>query len=190
MDHRATSETEILNSEPTSAHNYVGGKFSPEMELPKLMWLKKNLPDRWREIKNCFDLADFLTFKCTEELTYSTCTLTCKWFSFEIDSAVFIWPQMTLNIFRILSGLDSKRQKLLERRLGRWISQKYWFNWIKIFGSRKNLISWSTGRNRYSRISFDSDWTYSWHTGSDRHDRCSRRSAWGFSNWRRQRGLW
>ena len=190
MDHRATSETEILNSEPTSAHNYVGGKFSPEMELPKLMWLKKNLPDRWREIKNCFDLADFLTFKCTEELTYSTCTLTCKWFSFEIDSAVFIWPQMTLNIFRILSGLDSKRQKLLERRLGRWISQKYWFNWIKIFGSRKNLISWSTGRNRYFRISFDSDWTYSWHTGSDRHDRCSRRSAWGFSNWRRQRGLW
>ena len=119
MDHRAKSETEILNSKPTFAHKYVGGKFSPEMELPKLMWLKKNLPDRWRKIKNCFDLADFLTFKCTGELTYSTCTLTCKWLRFYIDSIVFYLTSNDLKYFSNLIRAGFRAAKTPQTEIGK-----------------------------------------------------------------------
>ena len=52
---------------------------SPEMETPKLMWLKRNLPGTWDEAGYLFDLADFLTWKATGSLARSQCTLTAKW---------------------------------------------------------------------------------------------------------------
>ena len=52
---------------------------SPEMETPKLMWLKRNLPESWARAGYLFDLADFLTWKATGSLARSQCTLTCKW---------------------------------------------------------------------------------------------------------------
>ena len=68
-----------MNSKKFEAHKCVGGQFSPEMELPKLRWIKKNLPHRWSKVAYAFDLVDFLTFKCTGETTRSSCTLVCKW---------------------------------------------------------------------------------------------------------------
>ena len=41
--------------------DYLGGVMSPEMETPKLMWLKRNLPESWNGAGYLFDLADFLT---------------------------------------------------------------------------------------------------------------------------------
>ena len=35
---------------------------SPEMQLPKLMWLKRHLPASWSRTAHAFDLADFLTW--------------------------------------------------------------------------------------------------------------------------------
>jgi len=35
------------------------------MQLPKLLWLKKNLPDTWKQAELFFDLPDFLTWKST-----------------------------------------------------------------------------------------------------------------------------
>ena len=48
------------------------------MELPKLLWLKRNHPS-WNEIDLAFDLADFLSYKMTGSTTRSVCTLVCKW---------------------------------------------------------------------------------------------------------------
>lgn len=40
MDHRATREAEEINATEDRALQYVGGKVSVEMQLPKILWLK------------------------------------------------------------------------------------------------------------------------------------------------------
>jgi D-ribulokinase len=79
LDHRALAEADECTATGHSVLNYIGGVMSPEMETPKLMWLKRHLPTSWNEAGYFFDLADFLTWKATGLLDRSQCTLTCKW---------------------------------------------------------------------------------------------------------------
>lgn len=59
--------------------DYIGGIMSPEMQLPKLMWLKSQMPATWAASGNFFDLADFMTWKASGRPARSQCTLTAKW---------------------------------------------------------------------------------------------------------------
>lgn len=79
MDQRATPEAAEINAGGYKVLDYVGGRISPEMETPKLLWLSRHLPESFARIAHAFDLADFLTWKATGSLTRSTCTTTCKW---------------------------------------------------------------------------------------------------------------
>lgn len=79
MDQRARAEAEEINATQARVLDYVGGRISPEMETPKILWLSRHLPSALERAAHFFDLADFLTFKATGSLTRSTCTLTCKW---------------------------------------------------------------------------------------------------------------
>jgi FGGY-family pentulose kinase len=79
MDHRAISEAEECTASGHRVLNSVGGVMSPEMEIPKLMWLKRHLPERWRRYGRILDLADFLTFRASGANSRSCCTVTCKW---------------------------------------------------------------------------------------------------------------
>ncbi|MCE7029788.1 FGGY-family carbohydrate kinase [Jiella avicenniae] len=79
MDHRALDQTARINETRHPVLRYVGGSISPEMETPKLLWLKENLPQTYGRAGHFFDLADFLSFRATGSLARSVCTLTCKW---------------------------------------------------------------------------------------------------------------
>ncbi|TCU71374.1 D-ribulokinase [Bradyrhizobium sp. R2.2-H] len=79
MDHRATAEARLINETEDAVLRYVGGSISPEMEMPKLLWLKRHLRASFDGAGHFFDLADYLTWRATGALQRSTCTVTCKW---------------------------------------------------------------------------------------------------------------
>ncbi len=79
MDHRATGQAARINATGHEVLRYVGGAVSPEMQTPKLLWLKENLPDSWRRARAFFDLPDFLAYRATGEDVRSLCTTVCKW---------------------------------------------------------------------------------------------------------------
>ncbi|MFH5884670.1 FGGY-family carbohydrate kinase [Halalkalibaculum sp. DA3122] len=79
MDHRASKEADEINNTNQEVLRYVGGTISPEMETPKLLWLKRNNPDTWSKATRFFDLADYLVYRATGTDVRSVCTTTCKW---------------------------------------------------------------------------------------------------------------
>jgi D-ribulokinase len=79
MDHRATGEADRINAAGHPALRYTGGKISPEMQVPKLLWLARRMPQTFERAGHFFDLTDFLTWRATGATRRSLCTLTCKW---------------------------------------------------------------------------------------------------------------
>src|SRR6476660_8087939 len=79
MDHRAIAEARQINDTLDEVLRYVGGSISPEMEIPKLLWLKRYLSSTYRSAGHFFDLADYLSFRATGSTARSICTVVCKW---------------------------------------------------------------------------------------------------------------
>ncbi|KAK6942425.1 Carbohydrate kinase, FGGY, C-terminal [Dillenia turbinata] len=79
MDHRAVKQTERINSSNSPVLQYCGGSLSPEMQPPKLLWVKENLPESWSMAFRWMDLSDWLSYRATGNDTRSLCTTVCKW---------------------------------------------------------------------------------------------------------------
>ncbi|MCD9560750.1 hypothetical protein HAX54_019541 [Datura stramonium] len=79
MDHRAVKQAERINASNSPVLQYCGGGVSPEMEPPKLLWVKENLQESWSMAFRWMDLSDWLTYKATGDDTRSLCTTVCKW---------------------------------------------------------------------------------------------------------------
>lgn len=79
MDHRAIGEAEAINRGDHEVLAFVGGTISPEMEIPKIRWLKTHLPEQYAKVGLFLDLADFLTWRATGSTVRSACTTVCKW---------------------------------------------------------------------------------------------------------------
>lgn len=80
MDHRAKEQADYINKLKNPALAHVGGKISLEMQPPKILWLKQNMPDNWWQSTGYFmDLPDFLVWRATHSSARSLCSLVCKW---------------------------------------------------------------------------------------------------------------
>lgn len=79
LDHRARAEAEECTATGHRVLDHLGGSMSPEMAIPKLMWLKRNLPETWARTGAILDLSDYLAWRATGVPARSVCTLACKW---------------------------------------------------------------------------------------------------------------
>jgi D-ribulokinase len=79
MDHRAIEQARRINATNHPVLAYVGGGISPEMQTPKLLWLKEYRQDTFKSAGYFFDLSDYLTWRLTGSAARSICTVTCKW---------------------------------------------------------------------------------------------------------------
>ena len=79
MDHRAVDEADAINATQHEILARTGGRISPEMQLPKLLWIKKHLGGSWSAARHFHDLPDWLVHKATATEARSMCSLVCKW---------------------------------------------------------------------------------------------------------------
>ncbi|MCO6188335.1 FGGY-family carbohydrate kinase [Rhizobium sp. L1K21] len=85
MDHRAIAEANEISSSSDPTLDRFGGYMSPEMQPPKLLWLKRNLPESWARAGLIFDLCDYLTWRATGSTSRSHSALAAKW-AYEPDA--------------------------------------------------------------------------------------------------------
>lgn len=95
LDHRPVEETEKINATGHNLLRYVGGKMSIEMEIPKVLWLKNNMPAELFGRCKFYDLADALTHLATGNENRSFCSTVCKqgYVPVGVDGSVKGWQE-------------------------------------------------------------------------------------------------
>ncbi|KAK3315310.1 FGGY family of carbohydrate kinase [Apodospora peruviana] len=95
LDHRPLAEAEKINDTKHNLLRYVGGKMSVEMEIPKVLWLKNNMPPELFDRCKFYDLADALTHIATGNETRSFCSTVCKqgYVPVGVDGSVKGWQK-------------------------------------------------------------------------------------------------
>ncbi|PNT66010.1 FGGY carbohydrate kinase domain-containing protein isoform X4 [Brachypodium distachyon] len=71
MDHRAADQAGRINSQNSVALQFYGGGVYPEMQVPKLLWVKENLQESWSMVSRWMDLGNWLTYRATGDDTRS-----------------------------------------------------------------------------------------------------------------------
>jgi FGGY-family pentulose kinase len=78
MDHRGEAEALEIGGTRDRYLDYIGGTCSPEMYLPKILWLKRHRPEVWTRVTAVRDLADEVARRLTGIDRASICGLACK----------------------------------------------------------------------------------------------------------------
>ncbi|KAL8751148.1 MAG: hypothetical protein Q9199_006620 [Rusavskia elegans] len=95
LDHRPVEETAKINATKHNLLRYVGGTMSIEMEIPKVLWLKNNMPKELFDRCKFYDLTDALTHMATGNETRSYCSVVCKqgFVPVGVDGSVKGWQE-------------------------------------------------------------------------------------------------
>ncbi|KAF3901920.1 Gluconokinase [Orbilia brochopaga] len=125
MDHRPKEETAAINATNHKLLKYVGGKMSIEMEIPKVLWLKRHMPAAvFRDCK-FYDLVDALTHIASGKETRSFCSTVCKqgYVPVGIDGSVKGWqedfltaiglPELAEDNFKRMGGVNGENGTIL-----------------------------------------------------------------------------
>ncbi|KAI3604828.1 ribitol kinase [Moniliophthora roreri] len=78
-DHRAEKEADFIDAMANGCAvlDFIGGRMTVEMEVPRILWLKKHMDPKLFEQCQFFNLPDFLTYRATQDSTRSCCSVTC-----------------------------------------------------------------------------------------------------------------
>lgn len=95
LDHRPVEETKKINATNHNLLRYVGGQMSIEMEIPKVLWLKNNMPKELFDRCKFYDLGDALTHMATGSESRSFCSVVCKqgYVPVGVDGSVKGWQE-------------------------------------------------------------------------------------------------
>ena len=112
MDHRARDEAKIINATGHELLKYFGGEISLLMELPKVLWLKRNMPAELFDRCKFYDMNDALAHIATGSNSFP-CTSTCDGdiVSFGVDGIIKGWQREFLEVVGLgtLADDDFKR---------------------------------------------------------------------------------
>jgi len=78
MDHRAECVVSDIHATHHRYLDFVGGSMSPEQYLPKLLWLKRFQPEKYKRLKSIRDLSDAIAYRMTGVDRHSICGFACK----------------------------------------------------------------------------------------------------------------
>lgn len=78
-DHRAVDEARDCSDRPHELVARNGGFMSPEMQTPKLLWVKRHRPTVWHRLRQALDLSDALVMDVTGTPVRSLCSMVAKW---------------------------------------------------------------------------------------------------------------
>jgi FGGY-family pentulose kinase len=95
LDHRPVEETKKINATKHNLLRYVGGTMSIEMEIPKVLWLKNNMPKELFDRCKFYDLTDALEHLATGNEKRSFCSVVCKqgYVPVGVDGSVKGWQE-------------------------------------------------------------------------------------------------
>lgn len=95
LDHRPVEETKKINATNHNLLRYVGGTMSIEMEIPKVLWLKNNMPKELFDRCKFYDLTDALEHLATGNEKRSYCSVVCKqgFVPVGVDGSVKGWQE-------------------------------------------------------------------------------------------------
>ncbi|WP_319530190.1 FGGY-family carbohydrate kinase [uncultured Cohaesibacter sp.] len=79
MDQRAQDEAVEINRRNHAYLAYFDGSISPEIHLPKILWLKRNHPEAFTGFGAFRDVCDELARRTTGEDLRSASAFVCKW---------------------------------------------------------------------------------------------------------------
>ncbi|KAK5128561.1 hypothetical protein LTR85_003232 [Meristemomyces frigidus] len=125
LDHRPIEETKKINATNHNLLRYVGGQMSIEMEIPKVLWLKNNMPKEVFDKCKFYDLTDALTHMATGNETRSFCSVVCKqgYVPVGVDGSVKGWqedflteiglPDLCEDNFKRMGGVDGVNGRYL-----------------------------------------------------------------------------
>ncbi|KAL8281807.1 hypothetical protein RB597_009495 [Gaeumannomyces tritici] len=126
LDHRPLAETEEINATRHNLLRYVGGRMSVEMEIPKVLWLKNNMPKELFDRCKFYDLADALTHMATGSETRSFCSTVCKqgYVPVGVDGSVKGWQEDFYHTVGLSELVDDnfKRMGGVDGVNGKWLS--------------------------------------------------------------------
>ncbi|SMN21106.1 similar to Saccharomyces cerevisiae YDR109C Putative kinase [Maudiozyma saulgeensis] len=130
MDHRASRQTDFINKTGDKCLKYVGGKMSIEMEIPKIKWLKDNLPAETFKKCKFYDLSDFLTFKATGNQAKSLCAAACKqgFLPYGVEGSITGWSSeflMKIGLEELAENNFAKLGGPLNNRSSEEVNSKY-----------------------------------------------------------------